>query len=701
MTYKTDSIVSRFISSLKLCLCLLLLITVQVPAQTEASQTLWEIAEEPSWGSQAEIVSPENEHAVGGRYYNVAETHSRFENDPAESLAYERYVYSINNISGLDQSDAITIEFDPLYQHVLLHKVQLRRGDSVINQLSADNVQLLQRETELEAGLYDGMQTIHILLHDQRVGDQVEYSYSVVGRNPVFGSHVFGWARLQAGVPVGNYYYQLRYPKYKHVNFKTYVNEPEVTERVAGQYKEVTWQEIHTEASHYQSDTPYSFLAETYVQYSSFKDWQSVAQWGSPLYELPGSATPSLAAKVNAIRAQWSTADQQVNAVINFVQDAIRYTGINSGIGGYKPDTPEEIINRRYGDCKDKAVLMIALLRELGVEAFPVLVHSKDGEALPDYLPSPDVFNHMIVKLPYQGKDYWVDGTMTLQGSTLQSLAQGNYHNALVVNDYAGELEAYTLDAAEQPEKEILEQFRLRHNADSKATLLTVKTTYRGAEAEYRRQTLQSEGAQELQNRYLNYYRNRYGLVEIAAPLEVTDNRAENTVIATERYNIAEVWDETDEEGLYELEFVADSIYENLTLPSDQRRVQPLAHRHPVSVLHTISVMLNEGWAMDPDEVNIENDFFKYHSSVQVNGKELLLSYGLESLQGIVPVKRARKYIRDLKRVRNDAYYTVEFSLPVGTEPLYFLENQLTDIGSWFRRNAELMADGKEAAIDE
>jgi transglutaminase-like putative cysteine protease len=680
--------------------CLLVLVVAQI-ASADTSEALWEIVEEPAWASQVEIVTPQDEHIVGGRYYNVAETQSRFENDPSRSLYYERYVYTINNTSGLDQSDAITIEFDPLYQHVLLHKVQLLRGNQVINQLSADNIQLLQRETELEAGLYDGRQTIHILLHDQRVGDRVEYSYSVVGRNPVFGNHVFGWARLQAGVPVGNYFYRLRYPKQKQVRFKTYVNEPEVSERIAGDYKEITWQEFHTDASHYQSDTPYSFLAETYVQYSSFADWQSVARWGAPLYELPQQATAAVAAKAQAVKAQFATTDEQVNAIINFVQDEIRYTGINSGIGGFKPDSPEEIINRRYGDCKDKAVLMVALLQELGVTAYPVLVHSRDGRGLPGYLPSPDVFDHMIVKLPYRGVDYWVDGTMTLQGGALQTLAQGRYHHALVVSADTRELQASEVVAYSEPETVTHEQFQLQHNADSKATLLTVTTTYRGDSAEYQRASLQSKGPQELQTSYLNYYRNRYGVIEAVAPLAVTDNRTENTLVITEQYHIPEVWEERDDEGDYEVEFVASSIYDHATLPDDQRRVQPLAQRFPVWVRHTISVLLDEGWAMEPDSFSVENNFFSYNSSIEIDGDELSLSYDFKTLDAIVPEKSARKYIRDLKRVRSDAYYPVEFTLPVGTEPLYFLENQLSDIGSWLKKNAELMATGKAAAIEE
>ncbi len=656
---------------------------------------LWHIADEADWGSQAAIVNGDPSEA-GGRFFNVAETHARYESDPAESVEYQRYVYTINNVSGLEDSDGITVDFDPSFQTVVLHKARIIRKDEVINQLFASEIQVLHREKELESGLYNGLQTLHLRLNDQRVGDRVEYSFSIRGRNPVFADHIFGWERLQASVPVGHYYFRLRYPQHKKVITKIYAGDLQPLEESIDDYKQLTWVARNTQASRYQSDTPSSFFAETYLQYSDFSDWESVSAWADSLYRLPQHASAPVRQKAAEIVTRWpDDLNRQIDEVINFVQDDIRYTGINIGIGGYVPDLPEQIIQRRFGDCKDKAILMVALLRELGVTAYPALVHSYDGQGLSEYLPSPGGFNHMIVKLPHQGRDYWVDGTMTLQGSSLTTLAQGLYHHALVADGRAEGLQAYEGAAFELPQKEMHEEFSLRHNVETEDTLLKITTTYRGAEAEYIRASLQSSGRSSFQKNYLNYYRNRFGQVELAEPLKMVDDRRANELILVEQYHIAQVWEPEDDEGNYSLDLFADSILDLFVLPSDQRRFQPLAVRHPLYVKHRISVQLEEGWGIEPESTSLKSEFFDYHDQTLVSDDVLELSYSLQTSANVVPVNQARTYIKDVSSARDSMYYTVTFNLPVGTEKQYFLDRQLSDIGDWFRQNAVQIANGE------
>ena len=68
------------------------------------------------------------------------------------------------------------------------------------------------------------------------------------------------------------------------------------------------------------------------------------------------------------------------------------------GRGSHEPQQPAVVLAQRYGDCKDKALLLAALLRELGVEAYPALVNTKLRQRLDDYLPSPFLFDHVITR---------------------------------------------------------------------------------------------------------------------------------------------------------------------------------------------------------------------------------------------------------------------------------------------------------------
>jgi len=100
---------------------------------------------------------------------------------------------------------------------------------------------------------------------------------------------------------------------------------------------------------------------------------------------------------------------EKLLSIHNYVRK-IRYLAISLGIGGFQPHTPDEVIEKGYGDCKDKAVLLIALLSAVNITAEPVLVLTRDkGEVDPKF-PS-QVFNHMITKVVVDNNKFFVDPT--------------------------------------------------------------------------------------------------------------------------------------------------------------------------------------------------------------------------------------------------------------------------------------------------
>ena len=90
-----------------------------------------------------------------------------------------------------------------------------------------------------------------------------------------------------------------------------------------------------------------------------------------------------------------------MQAIADFVQHNIRYVAIELGIGGYQPHRAAEIFGHHYGDCKDKATAMSAMLHEIGVDSYYVVINSERGSVTPD-MPANSGFNHVIlaVKLP-------------------------------------------------------------------------------------------------------------------------------------------------------------------------------------------------------------------------------------------------------------------------------------------------------------
>jgi hypothetical protein len=126
--------------------------------------------------------------------------------------------------------------------------------------------------------------------------------------------------------------------------------------------------------------------------------WAAVGRWyGELLAPLPRAA-PTVRERARGVIGD----DRRttLEALTTLVQREVRYVAVEIGIGGYRPSPPAETLERRWGDCKDKVLLLIDLLAEAGIPAHPALVLAAEDERIDPGFPSPDQFNHVIVAVP-------------------------------------------------------------------------------------------------------------------------------------------------------------------------------------------------------------------------------------------------------------------------------------------------------------
>src|SRR5262249_39557061 len=125
------------------------------------------------------------------------------------------------------------------YQELVFHTLRVVRGEQVLDRLGKTEINLLRRETALESQMYDGRVTASVVLEDVRVGDRVEYSYSIRGANPVFGGKLVDsdWSATQFG-PVAQYQFRVLMPEGRTAHYRA---GPAVraSTRAAGAYTEL------------------------------------------------------------------------------------------------------------------------------------------------------------------------------------------------------------------------------------------------------------------------------------------------------------------------------------------------------------------------------------------------------------------------------------------------------------------------------
>lgn len=160
--------------------------------------------------------------------------------------------------------------------------------------------------------------------------------------------------------------------------------------------------------------------------------WAQLSRWYADLsrgrYDVPAP----LDAKLGELVRGAATLDDSLRAVHRWVAQDFRYVSLSLGIGGYLPRLPAQILETRYGDCKDKATLFIALARRMGVRAYPVLL-SSSGSA-DSTQPTAQQFDHMIAAVDRPAGRLYLDLTSDLTPyGELPPAEQGSF--ALVVHD--------------------------------------------------------------------------------------------------------------------------------------------------------------------------------------------------------------------------------------------------------------------------
>jgi hypothetical protein len=131
----------------------------------------------------------------------------------------------------------------------------------------------------------------------------------------------------------------------------------------------------------------------------SFASWRDVSRYASELSDPQAGFNEPMAAKARELTANAKTEYERIQTIGRYAQ-SVNYISIQIDLGrggGYRPHNAVDVFNKNYGDCKDKANLMRALLKSLGVESYPVVIYSGDPNRVVPEWPSPQQFNHCII----------------------------------------------------------------------------------------------------------------------------------------------------------------------------------------------------------------------------------------------------------------------------------------------------------------
>ncbi len=460
----------------------------------------------PDWVDWAEL-PPESDQRPGqavayrlvDRQVNITET---------GETQFTRLVTQPLTEAGLHQAAVVEVNFNPAFQRLAIHKLSLARGGRTIDKLRPEQVHLIQREEDFDNNLYDGIITATIIIDDVRLKDSIDLAYSIEGRNPVFGNKYFSAFALGWAVPVDVARLRLSAPASRKLYMRSFNGRLEPVIRHSNGRTEYQWSLTDTPAIVEDDNAPTWHQPYPGVQITEYRRWLEVTTWADSLYSHSSELPPTLH---NTLQ-QWlkDEPDKKQLAVraLKLVQDEVRYFGIELGQNSHRSSRPAEVYARRYGDCKDKASLLVAILDQLGITAYPALVSTEYQREIDNWLPAPGLFDHVIVTTKLDGKRYWLDATRNYQQGSLDTLSVPDYERALIIRKGEDRLTPIEISDGTISGIDTEEEFRItEYNA---AVTLAVKTTYSGALAETMREQFATNTPDAITRSYINFYAKLY-----------------------------------------------------------------------------------------------------------------------------------------------------------------------------------------------
>ncbi|MCX7033117.1 MAG: DUF3857 domain-containing protein [Arenimonas sp.] len=621
-----------------------------------ASAAEYRIGPTPGWVTRLELdtdAPTPSDQVSGGVYYLLSD--SQYLGAPGAPTFYSRYATRATQTEGLESVAHITIDFDPTFQALTLHAVDVVRDGKRIGRLDTTQVRVIQRESERDLRIYDGRKTATLFLDDVRVGDIVDYAYSVVGRNPAFGDVHFGGATLQWDVPVRLDHTRTLVPAGTPLQVLSLNGAPEPVRSRVGNYDQYVWLQRHVVALGNEDDAPAWFNRHAGVEWSQYAAWSDVAGWALPLYAPPAQLGAALDAEIARIAAEHATPAARTAAVLRFAQSQVRYLAVQVGVGSFRPNPPRTVLERRFGDCKDKTLLMLSMLQRLGVDAHAALVNTESGQSLHERLPAPNLFDHVLVRVLIDGQAYWLDPTRETQFGQLDKVHQPDYGHALVVA--AGTTALLPMRSPDRavPRRRIHVVIDASAGMDADARM-TVTTTSTDHDAEGARSRLASKPIDQVSEEFRNYYANYYPRIRQDGPMAVDDDREANRIVTRESYVIEGFWDKDEATGEREAVAHAADMFDALPGLSTPNRQTPLARPHPVDFTLTTELKLHDPWSLDESRETIRHRAFRYdhRSELKDEGRRIVMVDRYRSLADHVQPDELPDYMAKLKLTRDN-----------------------------------------------
>jgi len=341
----------------------------------------------------------------------------------------------------------IPVFFNSFYEDIDLDFARTIKEDGTVLDVSSDAIQIKTYPDYSGGKTYTDMRVLAFSLPALDVGTLFEYQVTLKQKTPVIETrwldrfpfnlvlHNLSYPYSTRVDPVYKSRFILTVPREEKFLFELQNAELSPVIRTEGDHKIYLWEANDLPAISLEEGMPYLYDIVPGIILSSLADWNEFAQWAREKFYSRIALTPEIRAKAKELTGDRNPVLEQIEALYNFVQKGIDYLQADLDRGGYTPHYANEILQNRYGDCKDQVILLISLLQAVGIDAFPALIDPYSDREVNSSIPY-QYFSHLIVYIPLENDTLWLDTTP--ENTQFPRLHWGNQNRWVFVIDGKG-----------------------------------------------------------------------------------------------------------------------------------------------------------------------------------------------------------------------------------------------------------------------
>lgn len=604
---------------------------------------LYRFEPSPQWVNQVKIpvTKKVSQYDIVSGFY---QTLYDYQNNLAENTVFIREVNRVVSYSGITNASQLSVTYDTSYNELIIHHLIIWRDGKKIDRTQDLTLKILNNENNLQQGIYTGQVTAHNILNDIRKNDLVDFAYSIVGDNPIFEGNKYAFLPLETTNPIDLLSIRLIYPTDETYYYNCVdCDSINIIQNETDDYKEIKITKEDVKAIKLENGIPTWVIPFSYFTLSGFESWTDVNHWAEKVFALENE--PNLDVVFEEIFDGEETTTEKIDKIIDFVQNEIRYMGIESGIGSFKPFAPEQVVKQRYGDCKDKSLLLVSLLKQIGItEAYPALVNMFWRHTVNDQLPSGQVFNHCIATFNYEDKTYWIDGTYTQQGGKFQDLAIRDYGKALIIGQPSDSLHNMNIDPDEMIGG-VLVVDTLNIRSFTEPGTLTTYSRRHGYEADNRRAAMNYVTISQIVENMIKELSLVYPEVSQSKDIDIKDDEVNNLFEVFYTYTIDGFWTKTEKqenEGLSSkfFKFVPQTLLHYLNKSAAVERTFDYELQYPLDIEYRVIINLPKDILLVDDYDTFENDVFFYEEDFKQTARDAMeITYKLRFKKNHIEAK--------------------------------------------------------------